>query len=58
MTKNIYFLAQEGWLNQVLEVDERKNAKHTIIFQHIPWFFGEVSKYSMKCFANKSKDPC
>jgi len=30
--------AHESWLEQVLDMEERKRAKHTIIFHHIPWF--------------------
>ena len=38
----IFFIAQDNWLDHVLNLGERKKAKHTIMFQHIPWFLHQV----------------
>eukprot|EP00088_Acartia_fossae_P001366 TRINITY_DN10528_c0_g1_i2.p1 TRINITY_DN10528_c0_g1~~TRINITY_DN10528_c0_g1_i2.p1 ORF type:complete len:304 (+),score=49.40 TRINITY_DN10528_c0_g1_i2:42-953(+) len=35
------FQEHEAWLAKVLEMEERKQAKHTILFHHIPWFLEE-----------------
>jgi len=38
------FQAHESWLEEVLDMEERKKAKHTIIFHHIPWFLEKVDE--------------
>jgi len=35
------YKAHEEWLEGILNLEERKTAKHTIVFQHIPWFLNE-----------------
>ena len=35
------YKAHEDWLKKVLDLPARKQAKHTIIFQHIPWFIND-----------------
>lgn len=36
--------AHEHWLEEVLNLEERKKAKHTVIFQHVPWFLDKYDE--------------
>ena len=35
---------QDVWLEQQLQSDYLKRAKHVIIFQHIPWFLTDIDE--------------
>lgn len=37
---------QEKWFDEQLELAKKVNAKHTVLFQHIPWFLHQVDEPS------------
>jgi len=39
-----YYEKHEKWLSEILELPERKSAKHTVLFQHIPWFLYQADE--------------
>lgn len=52
---------QEKWFDEQLKLAKNVNAKHTVLFQHIPWFIKDIAEadqyFNINCEVRKKMLP-